>query len=86
MALTKTKKRKNRKVYKRKNLPIINKDFIKESNAWIPPLEYEKFMYPSKSWFDIKATHDKPEVPGRIRLGYTKHLRVEQVELKPNPE
>jgi putative transposase len=84
MVLTKTKKRKNRKIHKKKNLNIINKDFITKNQCWIPKYKKKELFYnKSDSWFDIKSTHEKPEINGKIEIGFVKNLRCKKVNLFP---
>lgn len=86
MTLSKTKKRKKRKADKKKNLSIIDPDFIKANQPWIPKSDQE-FRYETNSWFDMLTTH-KRTVDSKMRLSteVTACLRSERIKLYPTHE
>lgn len=87
MVLSKSKKRKKRKIEKKKNLPIINPEFIKSNQCWIPKDSYKEHIKQTNSWFDILSTNKcstyKSTLPCK---GHTICLRSERIELYPTPE
>jgi transposase len=92
MSTTKTKKRKKRKIEKKKNLPLINKQFIKDNQCWLPTREYSEDYdcMDMPSWFSIKSTHVDAETPAVHKLVYVSknkeppEIRVKRIELYPN--
>ena len=83
---SKSKKRKKRKAEKKKNLPIINPEFIKKNQCWLPQNAKEKHKLKSYSWFDIRSTHNRPETPRTHWEGQTCELRMERIEIFPTPD
>lgn len=59
MSITKSKKRRKRKIEKKKNLPVIDPEFIKDNQCWIPTGLETNFVQKTNAWFDIKSTHTR---------------------------
>lgn len=87
MPLTKSKKRRNKKAKKKKNLPIIDKEFIKNNQCWIPTNIKDKYTHKTDSWFDITSSHkNKPETKRKKRIAETSELRSIHIEIYPNTD
>ena len=84
MAISKSKKR---KIEKKKNLPIIDPEFIKANQCWLPNYRTD-YNYESNSWFNIatisKIFADKSSKSHWV--GETDTMRVERIEIYPTPE
>lgn len=82
---SRSKKRKKRKETKKKNLSIMNPEFILSNQCWIPKKCKKKFKYKTNSWFDIIST-DKRNTPTNPRTratGETTEMRCEQIQIYP---
>lgn len=88
MSSSKSKKRRKRKIEKRKNLPIINPEFILNNQCWIPENLKSKYSTNLNSWFDVKSTHKnkRPETKRSKWIGETKTMRADNIQLYPTPE
>jgi putative transposase len=80
---SKSKKRKKRKAEKKKNLPIIDPEFIIDNQCWLPENVKEKHNLKTWSWFDIRSTHKKPETSKTHYEGETSEMRVKRIEIFP---
>jgi putative transposase len=86
MSVSKSKKRRKRKAVKKKNLPIIDPEFIKANQCWIPKKYKNKYDRPTDSWFDNIATHEYKPSTKAYNEGETTTLRAERIDLFPTPE
>ena len=89
MALSKSKKRKKRKIEKRKNLKIMNPEFIKANQCWLPEDIKDTFTRPTNSWFNITSNRKKKPIDKRLRYEpyiTTENLRVKRIEIFPTKD
>jgi IS605 OrfB family transposase len=88
MSITKSKKRRKRKIEKKKNLPVIDPDFIRDNQCWIPTGLETNFVQKTDAWFDIKSTHKRqhPETKRKRHIYESDEMRAENIQLYPTPE